>query len=191
MYLWIWWLPLDTKASRVGQTWNLWHILRNSDETSLKSHLCSLCVLRKSASVFSEVESHWGERTVKFLLMAWCHNRWLSWHRDRKWVSPFLLIKAIAIMLSRWSCTLCPGLAYSNKAYRAALSSSQWMCFLASCSDQVYWKREPQSVLAPPAYMLASDQIWSVGFGGHHGLVLLALKPPEAHQLSSLTKLGW
>ena len=38
--------------------------------------------------------------------------------------------------------------------------------------------------------MLASDQIWSVVFGGHHGLVLLALKPMETHHFSSLTSLG-
>lgn len=34
--------------------------------------------------------------------------------------------------------------------------------------------------------MLASVQIWSVGLGGHQGLVLLALQPPEAHHLRSL-----
>ena len=30
--------------------------------------------------------------------------------------------------------------------------------------------------------MLASDQIWSVGLGECQGLILLALKPPEAHK---------
>ena len=38
--------------------------------------------------------------------------------------------------------------------------------------------------------MLVSDQIWSVGLGGRHGLILLALKPPEAHHSSSLTTQG-
>ena len=126
-----------------------------------------------------------------FLLMASRHNRWLSLHRDREWVSPILLMKAIAVMLSRWSWTMSPGLANSNKAYQASLSFSQLMCFLASCSDQVCWKWEPQSVLPPPPDMLASVQIWSVGFGGCHGLAMLALKLPETHQFSSLTKNGW
>ena len=103
---------------------------------------------------------------VMFLLMASRHNRWLSLHRDREWVSPILLMKAIAVMLSRWSWTMSPGLTNSNNAYQAALSSSQLMCFLASCSDQVHWKGEQLSVLPPPPDMLASDQIWSVGFGG-------------------------
>ena len=38
--------------------------------------------------------------------------------------------------------------------------------------------------------MLVLDQIWSVGLGGRHGLILLALKPPEAHHSSSLTTQG-
>ena len=101
------------------------------------------------------MDSHWGEIMVMFLLMASRHNRWLSLHRE--WVSPILLMKAIAVMLSRWSWTTSPGLANSNNAYRAALSSSQLICFLASYSDQVHWKGDsPLSVLPLPSDMLAS-----------------------------------
>ena len=108
--------------------------------------------------------------------MASCHKRWLSLHRDREWVIPNFCMKVIAVMLSMWSCTTSPGLANSNNVYQSALSFSQLMCFPASCSDQVCWKGIPQSVLAPPAYKLASVQIWSLGLGECSGLVLLAHK---------------
>ena len=190
MYLIIWWLPLVVKVSSVGQTCSLRQILQNSDGACLKSNLCRLFLLRKSASLFFCVKIHWEGRRVRFLLMAWRHNTWLSLHKEREWVPPIFLFKAMIIMLSMWSCTTSLGLAYCNKLYQAALSSSQLICFPTSCSARVHWKWRPWSVWAPPACMLVLDQIWSVGLGGRHGLILLALKPPEAHHSSSLTTQG-
>ena len=165
MYLIIWWLPLVAKVSSVGQTCSLRQILQNSDGACLKSNLCRLFLLRKSTSLFFCVKIHWEGRRVRFLLMAWRHNRWLSLHKEREWVPPIPLIKAMVVMLSMWSCTTSLGLANCNKSYQAALSFSQLICFPASCSARVHWKWRPRSVWAPPAWMLVLDQIMECRIG--------------------------
>ena len=89
------WEPDDSHWTRRHPGWARLVVSSKSSKTdgdSLKSHLCSLCLLRKSSSVFSYVEIHRGRWRVRFLLMAWHHNRWLSLHKEREWVLPIFLM---------------------------------------------------------------------------------------------------
>ena len=82
--------PAGRKCIQCGPDLPSLAILWNSDGASLKSHLYSLCLQRKIASVFSCAEIHIGGRIVSSLLMAWRHNRRLPLHKERAWASPIL-----------------------------------------------------------------------------------------------------